>query len=93
MDFGSAYGGACIHIAKQFGCKVTGVDISLRENARARELAEEQGLSHLIKIKDVSFCETGEQDGTYDVVISEDSLLHAGKLRYNGYLITACLSW
>ena len=81
MDFGSAYGGACIYVASKYGCKVTGVDISLRENARARELAQQQDLSHLIQIKDKSFCDTDEADGLYDVVISEDSLLHAGNLR------------
>jgi sarcosine/dimethylglycine N-methyltransferase len=82
MDMGSAYGGSARTCARKYGCQVTCIDISSRENARNRELSKKEELEHLIRIPgDLSYCDTGMESESFDVVYSMDSFLHAGCLR------------
>jgi sarcosine/dimethylglycine N-methyltransferase len=82
MDMGSAYGGSARACAREYGCRVTCIDISSKENARNREMSKEQGMEKLIHIPgDLSFCDTGMESKSYDLVFSMDSFLHAGSLR------------
>lgn len=82
MDMGSAYGGSARVCALKYGCQVTCIDISSRENERNREMSKEQGLEHLINIPgDLSFCDTRVKSASVDFVYSMDSFLHAGSLR------------
>ncbi|KAA8492221.1 Dimethylglycine N-methyltransferase [Porphyridium purpureum] len=82
VDLGSAYGGCVRHIARRFGAKAIGVDISVRECALARERNAELGFcEEQVEIRQVSFTHTGLADASVDVVVSHDSILHAGPER------------
>jgi len=82
MDMGSAYGGCARYCAETYGCRVTCIDLSKRENETNVLMTKEAGLDHLITVPgERSFCETGEPDGIYDLVLSQDSFLHAGEHR------------
>jgi cyclopropane fatty-acyl-phospholipid synthase-like methyltransferase len=83
MDMGSAYGGNARLCAQTYGCTVTCIDISRKENAVNREVTAASGLADKVLIPgEKSFFETGEPDASYDVVVSQDSLLHAGSERH-----------
>eukprot|EP00611_Tribonema_gayanum_P004921 TRINITY_DN14142_c0_g1_i1.p1 TRINITY_DN14142_c0_g1~~TRINITY_DN14142_c0_g1_i1.p1 ORF type:complete len:293 (-),score=98.20 TRINITY_DN14142_c0_g1_i1:392-1270(-) len=82
MDMGSAYGGNARLCAKTYGCTVTCIDISCKENEVNRSTTAAEGLADKVLIPgEKSFFETGEPAGAYDAVVSQDSLLHAGSER------------
>ncbi len=77
LDLGSGYGGAARYLAKTYGCSVTCVNLSEIQNERNRQLTEEQGLSHLIKVYDGNFENVPLEDNSFDVVWSQDAILHS----------------
>eukprot|EP00929_Paragymnodinium_shiwhaense_P108381 TRINITY_DN746_c0_g1_i1.p1 TRINITY_DN746_c0_g1~~TRINITY_DN746_c0_g1_i1.p1 ORF type:complete len:1119 (-),score=337.96 TRINITY_DN746_c0_g1_i1:216-3572(-) len=82
MDMGSAYGGCARYIAKHYNAFVSCVDLSAKENERNREMTKEARLEHLVSCPgERSFTETGEAANTFDLVVSEDSFVHAGEHR------------
>lgn len=78
LDVGSGYGGAARHLARNHGCRVTCLNLSEVENQRNRQLTEEQGLTELIDVVDGSFEDIPLEDNSFDVVWSQDAILHAG---------------
>ncbi|MBT8339491.1 MAG: methyltransferase domain-containing protein [Desulfatitalea sp.] len=78
IDLGSGYGGAARYLAKTFGCHVTALNLSEVENQRNREMNKIQGIDHLIDVIDGSFEDAPLPDSTFDVVWSQDALLHSG---------------
>lgn len=81
LDMGSGYGGCARHIASKYHCHVTCVDISAKESEHNRALTKEAGLDHLISVREASYTETKEEAGSFDVVYSIDSFIHAGDYR------------
>ncbi|NEV64822.1 SAM-dependent methyltransferase [Thiorhodococcus minor] len=79
LDLGSGYGGAARHLAKTYGCKVTALNLSERENDRNREMSREQGLGELIEVREGSFESVPAPDAAYDLVWSQDAILHSGE--------------
>lgn len=77
IDFGGGFSGSARHLAKKFGCRVTVVNLSETENERGRKMNREQGLDHLIDVIDGSYDEIPLEDGLFDVVWSEDAILHS----------------
>jgi sarcosine/dimethylglycine N-methyltransferase len=78
LDVGAGYGGAARQIAKAHGCHVTCLNLSEVENERNRQQTAEQGLSHLIDVVDGSFEDLPFEDNQFDVVWSQDAMLHSG---------------
>ena len=78
LDVGSGYGGAARHLAKSLGCRVSALNLSEVENARARELTAEQGLDELVEVIDGSFEAIPFGAETFDAVWSQDAILHSG---------------
>lgn len=78
LDVGSGYGGAARYLAKNFGCSVHCLNISETQNATNRRLNAEQGLSNKITVVHGSFEDIPEPDGRFDVVWSQDAILHSG---------------
>jgi glycine/sarcosine/dimethylglycine N-methyltransferase len=78
LDIGAGYGGAARHLAATFGCKVTCLNLSEVENQRNIEFNRKQGLQDLIEVKDGSFEDIPFQDNAFDVVWSQDAILHSG---------------
>ncbi len=78
VDLGAGYGGAARQLAKAYGCHVSCLNLSEVENERNRQMSEEQGLRDLIDVADGSFEDLPYEDNSFDVVWSQDSLLHSG---------------
>ena len=78
LDIGSGYGGAARYLADTFGCAVTALNLSEKENERNRELNVERGLSDKITVVDGSFEAIPADDQTFDIVWSQDAILHSG---------------
>lgn len=78
LDIGSGYGGAARYLAKNFGCRVVALNLSETENERNRTMNQEQGLDHLIEVIDASFEDIPYPENTFDVVWSQDAILHSG---------------
>jgi sarcosine/dimethylglycine N-methyltransferase len=79
LDIGSGYGGAARYLASRFGCKVTALNLSEKENARNRELSAEAGLNELVDVVEGSFEEIPLADASVDIVWSQDAILHSGR--------------
>lgn len=78
LDIGSGYGGAARFLAKKFGCTVIALNLSEIENERNREMNRQQGLDDLISVVDGSFEDIPYANETFDVVWSQDAILHSG---------------
>jgi sarcosine/dimethylglycine N-methyltransferase len=78
IDLGAGYGGAARWIAERTGCRVTCVNLSETQNARNRALTKAAGLADRIEVLDASFEDVPCPTGGYDVVWSQDSILHSG---------------
>lgn len=78
LDIGAGYGGAARHLARTYGCRVVALNLSEVENQRDRQMNEEQGLSHLIEVVDGAFEDLPYPADTFDVVWSQDAMLHSG---------------
>lgn len=79
LDIGAGYGGAVRHLAREFGCQATALNLSEVENERNRELNREQGLDDRIDVVDGNFEELPLDDDSFDVVWSQDAFLHSGR--------------
>lgn len=78
LDLGAGYGGAARYLASTFGCAVTALNLSEKENKRNRELNKDRDLSEKIQVIDGSFENVPAADHTFDVVWSQDAILHSG---------------
>nr|WP_205543959.1 methyltransferase domain-containing protein [Rubrobacter indicoceani] len=78
LDIGSGYGGAARYLAGEHGCEVVCLDLSAVENDRNRRLTEKVGLSEKIEVLEGNFEEVPAEDEAFDVVWSQDAILHSG---------------
>ena len=78
LDIGSGYGGAARYLARTYGCQVVALNLSEVENRRARALNQEQGLADKIEVVEGSFEALPYPDDSFDVVWSQDAMLHSG---------------
>jgi sarcosine/dimethylglycine N-methyltransferase len=79
LDLGAGYGGAGRYLAKRFGCHVTCLNLSETQNKRNREISAEAGLTDKVDVVYGNFESLPQQDQSFDVVWSQDALLHSGK--------------
>lgn len=77
LDIGSGYGGAARFLAKKFQYQITCLNLSEKENQRNIEKNREQGLDQLIEVKTGSFEDLPFENNFFDVVWSEDAILHS----------------
>lgn len=78
LDIGAGYGGAMRYLAREYGCQCVALNLSEVENERDRAMNKEQGLDGLITVEDGNFENLPYDDGTFDVVWCQDSMLHSG---------------
>ncbi len=81
IDLGGGFAGSARHLAKKYGCHVTVLNLSETENERGRQMNREQGLDNLIDVVDGSYEDIPFPDNTFDIVWSEDAILHSGERR------------
>ena len=79
LDIGAGYGGSARYLAKSYGCPVTCLNISRIQNATNERLNAEQGLDGLIDVHYGNFEDLPEADESYDLVWSQDAILHSGR--------------
>jgi len=79
LDVGAGYGGAARYLAKTFDCSVTCLNISRTQNAMNEKLTADQKLSDKITILHGSFEDIPASDNSYDLVWSQDAILHSGR--------------
>jgi glycine/sarcosine/dimethylglycine N-methyltransferase len=78
IDIGAGYGGAARYLARTYGCPVRCLNISETQNDYNRYLNSRQGLVDLVTVVHGSFEDIPEPDESFEVVWSQDSILHAG---------------
>jgi len=78
LDIGAGYGGAARYLAKTTGASVTCLNVSDVENERNRAQTRSQGLSDLVRVVHGTFEAIPEEDASFDVVWSQDAILHSG---------------
>lgn len=78
LDLGAGYAGSVRWLAGTFGCRCVALNLSARENERARSLNAEQGLADRIEVVDGAFETLPFDDGAFDLLWSQDALLHSG---------------
>jgi sarcosine/dimethylglycine N-methyltransferase len=78
IDLGAGYGGAARWLADKKGCRVTCVNLSEVQNDRNRAINVAKGCSDRVVVLDGSFEAIPSGDGEFDVVWSQDSILHSG---------------
>ncbi len=77
IDLGAGYGGAARYLAKNYGCQVCCLNLSEVQNQRNRQLNQEQNLTDLVEVIPGSFEEIPYQDNSFDIVWSQDAILHS----------------
>lgn len=74
LDLGCGTGGLSIWLSKKFGCQGTGVDCSLSAIEIAKNRADQEGLSGLLKFHVGRFENTGIYNQVFDAAVSVDAL-------------------
>lgn len=82
LDIGSGWGGFCRFVAENYGCSVTGVNISREQNSFARENCK--GLP--VRIRQ---CDYRDIEGRYDKIVSVGMFEHVGYKNYQTFMDTA----
>ncbi len=78
LDIGSGYGGSARFLAQSFGCRVDCLNLSEIQNERNRQANTQQNLADKIRVFDGSFESLPFSRDSYDVVWSQDAILHSG---------------
>ncbi|MHB1241219.1 MAG: SAM-dependent methyltransferase [Gammaproteobacteria bacterium] len=78
LDVGAGYGGAARWLVRQYGCRVSCLNLSVRQNERNRHLNGQQGLDERIEVIDGAFEDIPLRDASVDLVWSQDAILHSG---------------
>ncbi len=77
LDLGSGYGPAARHLAGKYGCHVTCLNISEEQNQENERRNRQQNLDNLIEIVFGNFKDIPFDDGSFDLVWSQDALFHS----------------
>lgn len=77
LDAGCGIGGSSIWLAKNIGCRVTGITVSAQQVEHARRNAQRHGVGHLVNFEVADFCMTAFADESFDVVWAIESSCYA----------------
>lgn len=78
LDLGAGYGGSGRYLAERFGAQVTCLNLSTTQNALNQKLTNAAGLSDKVKVVHGDFENIPNEDNRYDLVWSQDAILHSG---------------
>lgn len=78
LDIGGGYAGAARYLADKYGVDVVSLNLSEVQNERARSQNEEQGLADKVTVVDGDFENIPYDNDSFDVVWSQDAMLHSG---------------
>ncbi|WP_417766649.1 methyltransferase domain-containing protein [Stappia sp.] len=77
LDLGAGYGGAMRKLVERSGCSATCLNISETQNDTNRYRNRRAGVADRIKVVHGVFEDIPEADASYDVVWSQDAILHS----------------
>jgi len=77
LDIGAGYGGSMRRIVERFGCTATCLNISETQNDTNRHKTRRAGLTDKLSVVHGVFEDIPERDGTFDIVWSQDAILHS----------------
>ena len=77
LDMGAGYGGAMRKVVAATGAQATCLNISETQNDYNRAKIRKAGLADKITVRHGVFEDVPEADGSFDVVWSQDSILHS----------------
>jgi len=77
LDAGCGVGGSSIFLALRYGCKVSGITLSDRQQKKAVENAQTNNVGHLVDIRVMDYCATGFPDNSFDVIWGCESICYA----------------
>ncbi len=77
LDIGAGYGGSARRIAQNTGCEVRCLNISETQNDVNRYKNRRAGLQDKVSVVHGVFEEIPERDNSFDVVWSQDAILHS----------------
>lgn len=78
IDLGAGYGGTARYLAKNYGCFVSCLNLGERQNQRNLAMNQVQNLSDRIEVKQGSFENIPYDDRSFDIVWSQDAMIHSG---------------
>lgn len=73
LDVCSALGGPARHLARKFGCRVTGLDATKKMVTEAVKRTDREGFSHLVTFRFGNALDMPFHAGTFDVVWGQDA--------------------
>jgi sarcosine/dimethylglycine N-methyltransferase len=76
LDICCGLGGPARYLAHNFGCRVTGIDLTQSRIDGAVELTRMTGLDHLIDFRCANALEMPFEGGSFDVAISQEAFCH-----------------
>jgi len=79
LDIGAGYGGSARLLAREYGCRVHCLNLSEKENERNEQKTSAAGLEHLVSVTTGNFEQIPFDDNAFDLVWSQDALLHSNK--------------
>jgi sarcosine/dimethylglycine N-methyltransferase len=79
LDIGSGYGGSARYLAGKYGCPIDCLNLSETENERNNQLTQAAGLDDPIQVTTGNFEQIPFAADTYDIVWSQDAILHSDK--------------
>lgn len=81
LDLGAGYGGMARYLVKHTGCQVDCLNLSQVQNQRHQQLNQLQDLAAKIRIIEGNFEAIPAAEQQYEVVLSQDAILHSGDRR------------
>ena len=81
LDLGAGYGGAARYLVEKYKARVDCLNLSEVQNQRNRDMNKDRGAEYVdrIKVIDGDFEKIPAQDQEYNVVWSQDAILHSGQ--------------
>jgi tocopherol O-methyltransferase len=77
LDAGCGVGGSSVWLAKNIGCKVTGISLNKEQVRKANLLAQERGLDSLVSFMVNDYTATGLPDASFDIIWAIESVCYA----------------
>ncbi|MGD9785058.1 MAG: cyclopropane-fatty-acyl-phospholipid synthase family protein [Hyphomicrobiaceae bacterium] len=81
LDIGAGYGGAARHLAREHGCHVTCLNLSDVQNAYNQLRNRQERLDDRVRVVHGNFERVPFADAAFDVVWSQDAILHSANRR------------
>jgi tocopherol O-methyltransferase len=79
LDAGCGIGGSVLWLAKYKKASVVGISISTKQIEKAKKLAKQSKVDHLVSFSVIDYLQTGFPNESFDVVWAIESVCHADK--------------